>query len=215
LSENGYYQNVEEFFVSKRGDPLFLSSSDWVLVHKWRCQGIPLRIVLRGIADAFEGHSFSWSRDRKVGSLSYCRREVEAARDRWQHAIALGAESSDEPSGRLRSLAQGLEAASGLDGPAGGLAKQAAREMRRLAEAPLDRRTLESWLQAREAELVAALAEAAGPEALAAHRASVERDLSAYRDRMPAKVLEQIRTESLARLLFERWGLPRLSLLEP
>ena len=54
--EAAYYQSVEEFFVSRRGDPLFLSNSDWLLVRKWRVAGLPLRVVLRGIADALDAH---------------------------------------------------------------------------------------------------------------------------------------------------------------
>lgn len=215
MSEGAYYQAIEEFFVGKRGDPLFLSNADWVLVHGWRREGIPLRVVLRGIADAFEGRALSWSRDRKVGSLSYCRREVEAARDRWQHAVGGGfsAESTGE---RLLRLASQLEAAAArLPEPAQGLVVQAVRELRDLAGQAADRRRAESRLQAREAELVAALAEAAGPETVASQLASIERDLLPYRERMPASVLDQIRSESFARLLLQGAGLPRLSLLEP
>ena len=29
-----YYQTIEEFFVSRRGDPLFLSNADWLLIRK-------------------------------------------------------------------------------------------------------------------------------------------------------------------------------------
>lgn len=77
--EAAYYQDVEEFFVSRRGDPLFLSNPDWLLVRKWRIAGLPLRVVLRGIADALDSHAHSWSRERKVGSLAYCAAEVDAA----------------------------------------------------------------------------------------------------------------------------------------
>jgi hypothetical protein len=80
--EAAYYQAVEEYFVSRRGDPLFLSNADWNLVRRWRLAGLPLRVVLRGIRDALDAHAHGWSRDRKVGSLSYCAREVDAARER-------------------------------------------------------------------------------------------------------------------------------------
>ena len=81
--EASYYQTIEEFFVSKRGDPLFLSNADWLLIKRWRGAGVPLRIVLRGIADALDSHAHSWGRDRKVGSLAYCAAEVDAASERW------------------------------------------------------------------------------------------------------------------------------------
>jgi hypothetical protein len=85
-AEAAYYQGVEEFFVSRRGDPLLLSNADWLLIKRWRTQGVPLRIVLRGIADALDAHAHSWGRSRKVGSLRYCESEVESARERWERA---------------------------------------------------------------------------------------------------------------------------------
>ena len=88
LEEAAYYQSIEEFFVSRRGDPLFLSNADWLLIRKWRRAGVPLRIVMRGIGDALDGHAHSWGRKRKVGSLAYCAAEVDAARERWQRALS-------------------------------------------------------------------------------------------------------------------------------
>jgi hypothetical protein len=106
--EAAYYQSVEEFFVSRRGDPLFLSNADWLLIRKWRQAGTPLRIVLRGIADALDAHAHSFSRDRKVGSLAYCAAEVEVARERWQRALASTARRAPAcrtrwPDSRMRS----------------------------------------------------------------------------------------------------------------
>jgi hypothetical protein len=39
-----------------------------------------------------------------------------------------------------------------------------------------------------------------------------ERALAPYRDRMPARVLDRLRRDSIVRRLLERHGLPRLSL---
>src|SRR5688572_9440609 len=90
--EAHYYQSIEQFFVSRRGDPLMISNADWFTASKWRRAGIPLRIVLRGIGDALDGHAHSWGRHRKVESLAYCDGEVQAAYERWQRALQLGAE---------------------------------------------------------------------------------------------------------------------------
>src|SRR5512135_2256047 len=100
-----YYQAVEEYFVSRRGDPLFLSNADWNLVRRWRRAGLPLRVVLRGIRDALDAHALGWNRDRKVGSLAYCAREVDAARERWQRALALGREEGLDVAAALRAFA--------------------------------------------------------------------------------------------------------------
>lgn len=208
-----YYQAVEEFFVSRRGDPLFLSNSDWLLIHQWRNEGVPLRVVLRGIADAMEGHAHSWSRHQKVGSLAYCRGEVEAARARWQRALALGEEEGADTRGRLLSLAEILDKVGGLGPACAGIVRETARELRALAAAESGR-SLEPWLQAREAKLYEALAAEAGTDVLAEHEAAIERELAPFKERMPAKVLAQIRAESRTRRLFEQRGLPRLSLFD-
>lgn len=210
--EAAYYQSVEEYFVSRRGDPLFLSNAEWNLVRRWRVAGIPLRVVLRGVRDALDGHAHSWSRDRKVGSLAYCAREVEAARERWERALALGrGDDGFDACAALRGLAGDLERARGLGPRATAAAGDAARQLRaragggRLAE-------LSPWLAGIEARLLDAIREEAGQERLAAVEAEVDAGLEAWRSRMPARVVEQLRRESVARRLLEAHGLPRLSL---
>jgi hypothetical protein len=207
--EASYYQTIEEFFVSRRGDPLLLSNADWLLIRKWRTAGIPLRVVLRGIADALDSHALSWSRDRKVGSLAYCAREVDAARDRWSRSLSLGAEV--DVHAVLRGFAADLERARGL-GPTGQrVARGLASDLRsRAAGEGLE--GVEAWLGGREALLLVALKEEAGPEVVARLWGEVEDALAPYRERLPARVLDQIRTESRARRLLEAHGLPRLSL---
>src|SRR5215510_6004289 len=86
-----------------------LSNADWTLVHKWRTAGVPLRIVLRGIADALDSHAHSWGRARKVGSLAYCAGEVDAARERWERALSVGEEADADPAGRLDRLGDAIE----------------------------------------------------------------------------------------------------------
>jgi hypothetical protein len=210
-AEAAYYQSVEEFFVSRRGDPLFLSSADWTLVDAWRRAGVPLRVVLRGIADALDAHAHSWGRRRKVGSLRYCAAEVEAARERWLRALALGREEGTRVEDALAAMAESLEQARGLGPAAAELAARAAREIR--ASAGRELRELEPWLADRERELAAALAREMDAAALAAVEAEVDAALSRYRERMPARVLAQVRDEGIAQRLLSRHGLPRLSLV--
>ncbi len=207
---SSYYQAVEEFFVSRRGDPLFLSNADWVLVHKWRTEGVPLRVVLRGIADALDAHAHSWSRGRKVGSLRYCAAEVDAARERWTRA--LGAGDAGETAQTLLGYAEGLERAAGLGKRAAPIARALSDELRERAREDADPRELEPWLEAREGSLLAAVREDTAPETLKALEDAVDETLAPYRERMPARVLSQVRADGLARRLLERYGLARLSL---
>jgi hypothetical protein len=166
-------------------------------------------VVLRGIADALDSHAHSWSRDRKVGSLAYCAGEVDAARDRWARSLSLGAEI--DLNGVLRGFAADLERARGL-GPAGQrVARELAADLRsRAAGERLE--GVEAWLGRREALLLEAIKEDAGQEVVAHLWGEVEEALSPYRERLPARVLDQIRRQSQARRLLEAHGLPRLSM---
>jgi hypothetical protein len=214
--EAAYYQAVEEYFVSRRGDPLFLSNADWLLIRKWRKAGLPLRVVLRGVRDALDGHAHSWGRGRKVGSLAYCAAEVDAARDRWQRALALGEEPGADLPGTLSSFADALESGRGLGPRAAPRAAALVQALRQRAAAapaggPRELEALSAFLAEGEARLVDALRLEMGP-GVAPLEAEVERDLAPYAGRMPARILEQIRAESVSRRILEAHGLPRLSL---
>lgn len=210
--EAAYYQGIEEHFVSRRGDPLFLSNADWTLIHGWRQAGIPLRIVLRGINDAFDSHAHSWGRHRKVRSLRYCAPEVDAAIERWRQALQGGAEGGT--AGFLERLADALRRAQAL----GPHARTEVDELRATLEGEggraRDPERLEAWLRAAEERLLAAVTAETPPDALDEITREIEADLAPYRDRMPAKVLNQVRAESRTRRLLERHGLPRLSLFQ-
>jgi len=216
LEEAAYYQTIEEFFVSRRGDPLLLSNADWLLIRKWRRSGLPLRIALRGIGDALEGHAHSWGRKRKVGSLAYCAAEVDAARERWQRALSFDDEAETSVSAALTSFADALEGATGLGGRGAAAAGSAATELRAwtapAAGGPPRLEELTRRLGATEKALREALRADAEPAILAAIDREIEADLAPYRGRMPERVLDQIRDEAWARRLLARHGIPRLSL---
>jgi hypothetical protein len=216
LEEAAYYQTIEEFFVSRRGDPLFLSNADWLLIRKWRRSGLPLRIAMRGITDALDGHAHSWGRKRKVGSLAYCAAEVDAARERWQRALSFDDEAETSVSAALGAFADALEAATGLGGLGGAAARAAGAELRAWTvpgpSGPPRLEELTRRLGATEKALLEALRADAAPATLAATLAEIEADLAPYRGRMPERVLDQIRDEAWARRLLARHGIPRLSL---
>jgi hypothetical protein len=210
--EAAYFQSIEEFFVSRRGDPLMLSNADWVLIRSWRQAGIPLRVVLRGIADALDSHTHSWSRGQKVGSLRYCAAEVEAARERREQALASGTEGEGGIPGALRGFAAALRGATGLGPRAAACAQALAPTLEARADDPGPAREVEAWLQSSEQGLLECLAQDAGDRVEQDLAASVEADLAPYRSRLPPRVLEQVREDGRARRLLESKGLPRLSL---
>jgi hypothetical protein len=206
--EAAYYQSVEEFFVSRRGDPLFLSNADWLLIRRWRKAGLPLRVVLRGIGDALDSHAHSWGRKRKVGSLAYCAAEVEVARDRWQRALAMGEDAAG--ASPLAALAEALERAE----PPAGLrerVEELAARVREWAAAATPLREVEAGLAKAEVALLRGLRAEAGAERLAEIDSAADAELAPYASRMPAPVLEQIRKDSIARRVLALFGLPRLT----
>jgi hypothetical protein len=208
--EAAYYQTIEEYFVAHRGDPLFLSNADWHLIRKWRQAGIPLRIVLRGIRDALDGHAHGWSRASKVGSLAYCAQEVEVARERWERALSLGSEAGPDTAQALAAFASSLEEARGLGVRGSGAARAIAAELRAKAGESLAQ--VEPWLVERENRLLESLRAEMDEARLTALQSQVDEALAPYRERMPVRVLEQIRRDSLTRRVLEAHGLPRLSL---
>jgi hypothetical protein len=211
--EAAYYQSVEEFFVSRRGDPLFLSNSDWLLVREWRAAGLPLRVVLRGIADALDSHAHSFSRGRKVGSLAYCTNEVEAAAERWRRALRLDGEEGVGAATCLMRFAEALEGARGLDDDSEEAAFHLSAELRTRAAACEEAiASLEPWLKEREVELLEILRRQLGAGKLAAIERAVEADLAPYATRMPLRVVSRVRADAQARRILETFGLPRLSL---
>lgn len=209
--EAAYYQTVQEFFVSRRGDPLMLSNADWFRIRCWKQAGIPLRIVLRGIQDALEDHARSWARRRKMRSLRACARAVEEAHERWRRALS-GGDVDDDTAGGLLKLAETLEGAQGL-GAAADRAREVSRELRVRADSVPDRAQTESWLAVAEGQLAKALRAQAGHAHVKSLEADIEADLEPYRERLPSQVLAQVRSESLTRRLFETFALPRLSLM--
>jgi hypothetical protein len=207
--EAAYYQSVEEYFVSRRGDPLMLSNSDWTLIRKWRLAGIPLRVVLRGIRDALDSHAHGFDRGRKVGSLAYCAREVEAAAERWRRALAISGAEAGGVRDALEGFARDLERAD--LGPRGrAVADTIARELRGVAGVGLEELT--RWLFEREARLVDALRGEEPADTGAQREAELAANLDEWRARMPARVVDAILRESRTRRVLEAHGLPRLSL---
>lgn len=214
-AEAQYYQSIEEFFVSRRGDPLTLSNADWLLIRSWREAHIPLRVVLRGIEDALDAHAHSWSRSRKVGSLRYCAAEVEVARERWERALAMGQEEAGHLPESLSRMAEQVALAAAAFGPRNSApVEELARRLREKAHAPGLPADVEVWLQQEELALVGLCRDELGDREASRIERKAEAELAPYRERIPARVLSQIQQDSTARQLLDRRGLPRLSLFE-
>jgi len=119
-----YFLRVEKHFGRRRGGPLVLSPNDWGLLESWQKQGIPLRVVLRGINQSFDRFAAAGRRSDRINSLRYCEQEVQAA---WQeHRAATRRPDGDDtaPEGlpaasqHLNAVAAACRAAAGRLRPA-------------------------------------------------------------------------------------------------
>jgi hypothetical protein len=169
-------------------------------------------VVLRGIADALDAHRHSWARHQKVNSLSYCAAEVDAARERWERALALGSEPGLDVVSILIGFAAALESAEDLGESASKVAERAAAELRELARRSPPASETEAQLAAVEKELVEAVSRDLGSAAMSELEAAVAEELEKYEARMPSSVLAQVRRESRVGRLLGRFRIPRLSL---
>jgi hypothetical protein len=107
-----YFSEIEAAFTAHRGKPYHMSPLDWALVESWQKAGIPLPVVLRGIAQACEAHARKMSRQpkgrpRPVRSLGYCQSFVEHAftayRDSQVGAASPSATAAPETGGMSRA----------------------------------------------------------------------------------------------------------------
>jgi hypothetical protein len=79
MAGNSYWEEIERYFVKKRGNALILSPKDWPLVSSWQERGIPLELIYEGIDQAFarleEKHKISPR--QTIQTLAYCQYDVE------------------------------------------------------------------------------------------------------------------------------------------
>ncbi len=228
-----YFTEIEECFQRRRGSIVFLSTLDWALIETWKEAGIPLQAALRGIEAAFDRYEKRPSQ-RKVNSLAYCAQEVLATAEEMKEA-AVGAavdelsDKRDRPAGfessqivdfLLRNADQ-LDRARLPEGKAVSgriLAKETSFTLREMASAIRSQRELpqlediERRLTVLEEKLFAVLLAAAPDDEVVDVRAEADRAMIPYRRTMPAAQIDQLLKQYVHKRLFEKYGVPRLSL---
>lgn len=213
-----YFRDVESFFVSLRGDPLFISNADWVRIRKWKARGVPLRIVLRGVQDAFDGHRHSFQRHQKVRSLLYCEPSIDAAIDRWRRALTDGIPGKRAADTLLSTLVTRVSDAVSAWGRGGPQFETIVDELARIAERerkhPLAIVEVDQALRALETQAFEVLVQHAGASTVDELRAAALMRTEMYRSRMPVRVYEELVGESVRRRLFEKYKLSRFLLAE-
>jgi hypothetical protein len=234
LNYFNYFTEIEEQFLRRRGGGLLLTTLDWALIETWKDAGIPLEAVLRGIDASFDRYDQRPSKTKKVNSLAYCSQEVLAAAEDIKE-VAAGAAGNSE-SGKsaasggfeavtiaefLRRNGDLLEAAK-LPHSAGvsvqSVAADCAATLHKLAleitntGTSLRLEDLERRLTVLEEKLFSALLAATPDDEIIVARTQADRELAPYRSKMAAPQISQLQKQYVHKRLFEKHGLPRLSL---
>jgi hypothetical protein len=217
--DRDYYAAAEAAFVRRRGTPFLLSPKDFALLREWRTLGVPLEAVESGIDEAFTRREERGAVGR-VNSLSYCRDAVlEAWERRAETARGKGGVRAAEAveavhvAAALARLAADLEAIAARRPDLASPVDSARRSLDRLEEAGKSPEEVEGSLARLDRRLAKGLLEALTEKERADLDAETQRMLRGAGERMDTVTLEKTARALERRLLRERLGLPRLSLL--
>ena len=219
-----YFTEVEERYQRRRGSGLLLSTIDWALIETWKDAGIPIEAVLRGIDATFDKYERR-PKTKKINSLAYCAQEVLAEAEAMKEA-AVGASHRDT------GASAGLEAEEivrffqqnakklrhALSAPSAQLvARECADTLTALASTlnettSLRLEELERHVTVLEEKLLAALTVSATESELLELRTEADREIAPYRSKMPGAQIQLLQKQFIHKRLFEKAGIPRLSL---
>ena len=117
-----YLRAVEACFVGLRGRGFLLSPRDVALVERWRTEGVPLRIVIRGLEEGAKAFQKRNSPGAALPSaLAYFESRVDTAAAQWRERmmswwdVSATGPSGDGPAPRVALLeaAMSIVAAAG------------------------------------------------------------------------------------------------------
>jgi hypothetical protein len=205
-----YYTEIEEHFQRARGSGMFLISTlDWALIETWKEADIPLEAVLRGIDRSFEKYHKRPKGSRKVNSLAYCAQEVMTAAAEGIAPASGAAAKSDAPFSNEELAAHFTKCATKVRAR---FPEIAASLDELAATTPADLEDVERRLTTLEEKMFAGLMIDSTDEQMLEIRREMDRQLSAYRRKMPAAHLAMVEKQFIQKMLLERGNLPRLSL---
>jgi hypothetical protein len=197
VTGDAYFQEIEAHFSVRRNTPFILSAKDWVLMKKWRDDGVPLPIVIEAIDTVFEKNETS-GRKKVISSLSYCRHAVKELWDERKGLFVGGSEATPEssPAAVLETLAQQLEQSA--------VAAPFAARVRELASEKSVPKIEERLIELERAMF----------DAIASDVADLQREVkeSLAGAKLDEKVRARTEEANLRRLIRERYALPRLTL---
>jgi hypothetical protein len=217
LNYFNYFTEVEEHFQQARGTALFLLSPlDWALVETWKNAGIPLEAVLRGIDSAFDKWRQKKTRSQAVNSLAYCAQAVMKEAEAMAKNLPAGGTSAPAedpfPAEAVRRHLEKARAALTLLTGYEEIAASIVRLLDSLEEHLRDVQELDQRLTAIEEKMAAIARTRLSDDDLFAMRRELDLQLRPYRSKMSTDQLARLEKSFLDRKVYEKAGLPRLSL---
>jgi hypothetical protein len=230
MPQDEYCRAIESYLCRKNeGHLIRIVGPAFENVCAWGDQGVPLKVVYRGIDRYLERHNARNGRRRPV-RIEFCEADVLDVFDEWRRAVgvSMARETSasdgadEEEAGRHRgSLKSHLERAiarvgalRGAGQPLDASLAAAEEELRALTDAGAlrgeARREALERLRDLDARLLAAARAQCDDDTLSRLRAEAEQELAPFRSRMAASAYQQSLEACVARLVRERTRLPLL-----
>jgi hypothetical protein len=240
VDSDSYFREIEAHLCRRNGGHLVrVAGPAFEMVVGWAAQGIPLKVVLRGIDRSVERRDAKGPSRRPL-RVEFCEADVLDAFDEWRRAVGVGTAGggglgqsgpADGPGGEPRAR-PGHSLRAHLDRVVTRLTDRVASgafpaDLERAAERVIDalgegrtasrslrgeaRAAFIRTLQQIDDELLAS-ARAATPEpVLAALRADAEQELAGFRGRMPPGDYARAVEAAATRLLRDRLALPDIA----
>ena len=106
-----YCREVESYLCKKNGGHLIrIVGPAFEQVRNWAAQGIPLRIVFRGIDSTSDRHNAKPGRRRPL-RIEFCEGDILKAFDDWRRTTGLSEGTAEETPSRKEPLAAHIERA--------------------------------------------------------------------------------------------------------
>jgi len=218
-----YFAEIEKFFTKKRGRGLVLSPKDWQQIQEWQKAGIPLKVVLKGIDNAFHQKG---SLHQEVKFLAYCHAEVKKAFKQYQEQMR-GARIKDIPvvntisifRQRLRSIRQQLEVRRQRVAQAGPawlepILAQAQESINHILCGEYECPQLEAKLAALHQQLITECKKNMPAKEWQEIEQAVRQRLKPYQERMEKQAYAETLAALIEEQLAKRYQLPSLKLYE-
>ncbi|MEM1249431.1 MAG: hypothetical protein AAGK22_23860 [Acidobacteriota bacterium] len=206
-----YFRTIEETFVELRGAPLLLSPEDWQIARGWYERGLPSDFVVAELRKVFERRREMGERSR-VHRLKYLAPAVEEAWREREELLATGARGTPTEEGpdldaALKALADRLPQTLGDR-------RRWQGEILALRRADAEAETIEQRLQEIETRVLRSYRDGLPADARKEIETAVSRSLEVVRERLSKEQEGVVRRRLGRRMLRERLGLPRLSLID-